>query len=388
MVLLAIIYIAFISLGLPDSLLGAAWPTMRAELGAALPMAGAVSMVCSAGTIVSSLLSARMVRRFGTGRVTTVSTAMTAVALLGYALAPSAALLFVAAIPLGLGAGSIDAALNNYVSLHYEAKHMSWLHCFWGLGASIGPVILSLCIGGGAGWRAGYLIIVGIQGALALALFMTQRLWRAHGESAAEDRASRQRMLTNAQTLRLPGMRAVLMTFFCYCAAESSMILWIASYAQHLGATAEQASLASSLFFIGITLGRGLNGFLSIRFSSKQLIRGGTLLMLAGIVVLFLPLGYAGCLVAAGMIGLGCAPVYPCTIHETPRRFGEEASQAATGLQMAFAYVGSTLMPPLMGVLSGVLGLGVMPWWVLGLTLVMLASGEMVNRRAGQGLGA
>ena len=178
------------------------------------------------------------------------------------------------------------------------------------------------------------------------------------------------------------------MTFFCYCAAESSMILWIASYAKHLGATAEQASLASSLFFIGITLGRGLNGFLAMRFTGKQLIRGGTLLMLAGIAVLFLPLGYAGCLAASGLIGLGCAPVYPCTIHETPRRFGEEASQAATGLQMACAYTGSTLMPPLMGALSGLLGLGVMPWWVLGLTLIMLCSGEWVNRRAGQGLRA
>lgn len=383
MVLLAIIYIAFISLGLPDSLLGAAWPTMRVELGAALPMAGAVSMVCSAGTIVSSLCSARVVRRFGTGRVAAFSTAMTAVALLGYALAPSAALLFAAAIPLGLGAGSIDAALNNYVSLHYEAKHMSWLHCFWGLGASIGPVILAVCIGRGAGWRGGYLVVVSIQGALALVLCLTQRLWRAHGESAVEDRAARQRMLTNAQTLRLPGMRAVLVTFFSYSAAESSMILWIASYARHLGATAEQASLASGLFFLGITLGRGLNGFLAIRFSSKQLIRAGTAVMLAGTAVMFLPLGYAGCLAAAGLIGLGCAPVYPCTIHETPRRFGEEASQAATGLQMACAYTGSTLMPPLMGVLSGALGLGVMPWWVLGLTLLMLASGEMVNRRAG-----
>lgn len=383
MVLLAIIYIAFISLGLPDSLLGAAWPTMRVELGAALPMAGAVSMVCSAGTIVSSLCSARVVRRFGTGRVTAFSTAMTAVALLGYALAPSAALLFAAAIPLGLGAGSIDAALNNYVSLHYEAKHMSWLHCFWGLGASIGPVILSVCIGRGVGWRGGYLVVVGIQGALALVLCFTQRLWRARGESAVEDRAARQKMLTNAQTLRLPGMRAVLVTFFSYCAAESSMILWIASYARHLGATAEQASLASGLFFLGITLGRGLNGFLAIRFSSRQLIRTGTAVMLAGIAVMFLPMGYAGCLAAAGLIGLGCAPVYPCTIHETPRRFGEEASQAATGLQMACAYTGSTLMPPLMGVLSGALGLGVMPWWILALTLMMLASGEMVNRRAG-----
>lgn len=382
MVLLAIIYLAFIALGLPDSLLGAAWPMMRVDLNAPLATAGAVSMVCSAGTILSSLVSTRLINRFGTGKVTMISTAMTAVALVGYALAPSPWLLFVVAIPLGLGGGSIDAALNNYVSLHYEAKHMSWLHCFWGVGCSIGPMILSACMAGGMGWRTGYGVVIGIQAALVIVMALTQSLWKQGADSTIAHEAAQQEFLTNSQALKLPGMKAVLLTFFCYCAAESSLILWTSSYAEFLGASKEQASFAASLFFIGITVGRGLNGFLAVKFTSKQLIRAGIGLMLAGIVILFLPLGYAGCLVGVAVIGLGCAPVYPCTIHETPRRFGASASQAATGLQMACAYTGSTLMPPLMGVLSNALGLGIMPLWLLVLTGVMLLCNEVVNKRA------
>lgn len=379
MVLLIVIYMAFIGLGLPDSLLGAAWPTMRVELGAPLSLAGMVSMTCAAGTILSSLMSTRLVNRFGAGKVTAVSTAMTAVALTGYALAPAPWLLFVAAIPLGLGAGSVDAALNNYVALHYEAKHMSWLHCCWGVGCTIGPMILSACIAGGSGWRMGYGVVIALQGALAVTLFLTLKQWEADSPLQAEQPT--EAALTNAQALRLPGMKAVLLTFFLYCAAESSMILWTASYAEFIGATKDQASLASSLFFIGITLGRGLNGFLAMRFSSKTLIRAGAVGMLLGVGVMFLPLGYGGCLAGVMLFGLGCAPVYPCIIHETPHRFGATASQAATGLQMAFAYVGTTFMPPLMGLLADVLGMGMLPYWALGLTLLMLFFNEQVNRR-------
>lgn len=379
MVLLIVIYMAFIGLGLPDSLLGAAWPTMRVELGASLSLAGMVSMTCAAGTILSSLMSTRLVNRFGAGKVTAVSTAMTAVALTGYALAPAPWLLFVAAIPLGLGAGSVDAALNNYVALHYEAKHMSWLHCCWGVGCTIGPMILSACIAGGSGWRMGYGVVIALQGALAATLFLTLKQWKEDSPFQAEQQT--EAALTNAQALRLPGMKAVLLTFFLYCAAESSMILWTASYAEFIGATKDQASLASSLFFIGITLGRGLNGFLAMRFSSKTLIRAGAVGMLLGVGVMFLPLGYGGCLAGVMLFGLGCAPVYPCIIHETPHRFGAAASQAATGLQMAFAYVGTTFMPPLMGLLADVLGMGMLPYWALGLTLLMLFFNEQVNRR-------
>lgn len=378
--LLVIIYLAFISLGLPDALMGAAWPAMRVDLGAPLALAGAVSMVTSAGTIVSSLMSSRLIGRFGTGRVTLVSVAMTAIALIGYGAAPAPWLLFAAAVPLGLGAGSVDAALNNYVALHYQAKHMSWLHCFWGLGATLGPMILSGCIALGSGWRSGYAVVIILQGALAAVLAMTQPLWK-QSASAASEAPHPQAFLTNAQALRLPGMKAVMITFFCYCAAETTMMLWTASFAQQRGATAEQAAFLASLFCLGITLGRGLNGFLAIKLSSRTLIRAGISLMVVGIAVLMLPLGFAGCLIGAGLIGLGCAPIYPCTIHETPHRFGAAASQAATGLQMASAYTGSTLMPPLLGLISSVAGLKILPFWMLLLTVAMLLLSESVNRR-------
>lgn len=379
-VLLAIIYVSFISLGLPDSLLGAVWPTMRADLAAPLPMAGMVSMISAGCTIISSLFSSRMVSRFGTGKVTLVSTAVTAVALVGYALAPSAWMLVLAAIPLGLGAGGVDAGLNNYVALHYEAKHMSWLHCFWGLGAMGGSLILSACIGLGAGWRSGYGVVIAIQTALVIVLACTQRLWRSPaGGDAAEDAS--QPLLTNAQVLRLPGMKSVLITFFCYCASEACMMLWIASFAEQVHLVSkDQAALLSSLFYAGITAGRALSGFLTLRFSSKALIRTGSLMMLAGAVLLLLPAGYVGLIAGTALIGLGCAPVYPCTIHETPNRFGVHASQSATGLQMACAYTGSTFMPPLLGLISGALGLKVFPVILTGFIVAMLLSGEAVNR--------
>lgn len=379
-VLLAIIYVSFISLGLPDSLLGAVWPTMRADLAAPLPMAGMVSMISAGCTIISSLFSSRMVSRFGTGKVTLVSTAVTAVALVGYALAPSAWMLVLAAIPLGLGAGGVDAGLNNYVALHYEAKHMSWLHCFWGLGAMGGSLILSACIGLGAGWRSGYGVVIAIQTALVIVLACTQKLWRSPtGGHSVEDAS--QPLLTNAQVLRLPGMKSVLITFFCYCASEACMMLWIASFAEQVHLVSkEQAALLSSLFYAGITAGRALSGFLTLRFSSKILIRTGSLMMLSGAVLLLLPAGYAGLIAGTALIGLGCAPVYPCTIHETPNRFGVHASQSATGLQMACAYTGSTFMPPLLGLISGALGLKVFPVILTGFIVAMLLSGEAVNR--------
>ena len=379
MVLLAIIYMAFISLGLPDSLLGAAWPAMRVTLNAPMGLAGVVSMICACGTIVSSLLSTRLIARFGTGRVTLASVATTAAALLGYAFAPAPWLLFVAAVPLGLGAGSVDAALNNYVSLHYKAWHMSWLHCFWGVGVTLGSGILSVCIGAGGGWRTGYLVVVGIQLVLVMILAVSLPLWRK--DAAPRQVGEAPRPMTNAQALRLPGMKAVLMSFFCYCAAESSMMLWTASYAEAMrGATPEQAALIASMFAMGITIGRGLNGFLAMKLSSKVLIRGGIVLMLAGIAVLILPLGYMGCAVGVAIIGFGCAPVYPCTIQETPARFGTAASQAATGLQMAAAYTGTTLMPPLLGAISGFIGIGIFPWWMLAFVGAVLLLNERVNR--------
>ena len=381
MTLLCVIYLAFISLGLPDSLLGAAWPTMRLTLGTPVELAGAISMVTAGGTIISSLSSARMIRRFGTARVTLVSAAMTAVSLIGYAVAPSPWLLFLCAIPLGLGGGSVDAALNNYVALHYEAKHMSWLHCFWGIGATMGPMILSACLGGGLDWQAGYWIIIALQLALVGALASAQKMWRRQEGRSAADIGIITREMNNMDVLRMPIARFVLLTFFCYCAAESCLMLWTASFLTEVrGLSAEQGALGASLFYFGMTGGRAVCGFLTARLSSERLIRIGAGVMLLGGVLLLIPDGMIN-LGAVCLTGLGCAPIYPCTIHETPKRFGEEASQAATGLQMAAAYTGSTFMPLLLGALAAAAGMQIAPAVILALTIMMTIGNEFINRR-------
>lgn len=381
--LLCVIYMAFISLGLPDSLLGAAWPAMRADLGAPIELAGALAMICSGGTILSSLMSTRLIRRFGTGRVTLFSVVLTAVALVGYALAPAPWVLLLCAIPLGLGAGGVDTALNNYVSLHYAAKHMSWLHCFWGVGATTGPLILSACMAAHQGWRTGYFIIIGIQAMLVVILAVSLPLWRkrTREDTSAPDAESTP-IMTNTQALRLPGIKAVIATFFCYCAVESSTSLWTASYMTELrGCTSDQAALAASLFFMGITVGRGFNGFLAIRYNTKTLIRVGCTVMLFSALLMLLAPSWQVCCTAAALFGLGCAPIYPSIIHETPERFGAAASQAATALQMATAYLGSTFMPPLFGLISGQVGLQLFPWWMLLLTSAMIVFRSICNRR-------
>ena len=308
---------------------------------------------------------------------------LTAVALVGYALAPAPWVLLLCAIPLGLGAGGVDTALNNYVSLHYAAKHMSWLHCFWGVGATTGPLILSACMAAHLGWRTGYFIIIGIQAMLVVILAVSLPLWRKRTlEDASASDAESTPIMTNTQALRLPGIKAVIATFFCYCAVESSTSLWTASYMTELrGCTSDQAALAASLFFMGITVGRGFNGFLAIRYSTKTLIRVGCTVMLFSALLMLLAPSWQVCCTAAALFGLGCAPIYPSIIHETPERFGAAASQAATALQMATAYLGSTFMPPLFGLISGQVGLQLFPWWMLLLTSAMIVFRGICNRR-------
>lgn len=376
--LLALIYLAFISLGLPDSLLGAAWPTMRVHLNAPLELAGALAMVVSAGTIVSSLLSTKLINRFGTGKVTLVSVAMTAFALIGYAVADAPWLLFLSAIPLGLGAGSVDAALNNYVAVHYEAKHMSWLHCFWGVGASAGPVILSAFIGAGRSYQGGYWTIIAIQFALVAVLFAGLKLWVNDRRQAEEGGES---PVGNRQALKLKGIRSSMLTFFFYCSVETGMGLWIASYGKEsLGMTAELAALTASLYYLGITVGRGLNGFLSMRYPDKTLIRFGVGVMTFAVLLMLIFRAPLMLMISGMLFGMGCAPVYPCMIHGTPGRFGTKASQAATGLQMASAYAGSTFVPPLIGVICGALGMGALPVIALLFCAALLSASEAVRK--------
>lgn len=380
-ILLVLIYLAFIGLGLPDSLLGAAWPQLRIDIGAPLSGAGMVSMIVTAGTIVSSLASARVIRRFGTGKVTAISTALTAAALLGYAFAPAYWWLCIMAIPLGLGAGAVDAALNNFVALHYKAHHMSWLHCFWGLGATAGPILLSVFLARPQGWRTGIRSIGLLQLALVAVLTFSLPLWRKVTEKKEIGSAATSEPISNREALRLRGLPAALLTFFCYCGAELSCGLWASSFlVASRGVAPAQAAGWVSLYYAGITAGRFFSGFAMHRLTCPAMIRLGGLTSLAGCVMLVLPLPTVFSAVALVLIGLGCAPVYPCMIHETPARFGEANSQTAMGLQMATAYCGSTLMPPLLGLLAQLVSVTVFPWFLMILFGLMLVASEVAAR--------
>lgn len=379
--LLVIIYIAFISLGLPDSILGSSWPTMQGDLNAPFELAGYLSMVCAAGTIVSSLASNKMVSRLGTGKVTAVSVLMTAVGLAGFALAPNAWVMFLWAIPLGLGAGSVDAALNNFVALHYEARHMSWLHCFWGIGATSGPMILSLQIALGNGWRSAYGSISVIQFVLVTALFLSLPVWKRVREDQAEDVEGA--YISNRDALRLPRIWPALLGFIFYCAVECTAGLWAASYLHGVrGMSAAHAAIGSSMFYASITLGRFICGFISSKLSARQLIRLGQAVCLAGAAVAALPLPPVFSALGIAMIGLGTAPIFPSMLHETPNRFGAQNSQAVVGLQMAFAYIGSTLVPPLFGQIASLTTMSLYPYFLALCTLIMFISTERAGQRS------
>ncbi|MCI8840188.1 MAG: MFS transporter [Oscillospiraceae bacterium] len=381
--LLAVIYLSFISLGLPDSLLGSAWPVMHAELGVPTSWAGIISVIISMGTVVSSLQSDRLTKRLGTGRVTAASVGLTAAALFGFSASGSFWGLCLWAIPYGLGAGSVDAALNNYVALHYASRHMSWLHCMWGLGAAIGPYIMGLALSGSAGWQMGYRYISLLQIVLTAVLAATLPLWRVHqraGGGAEQDA----RPLTLSQILRIPGAKEVMAAFFCYCALEQTAILWSSSYLHlHRGVPAETAAGYAGLFFLGITAGRALSGFLTMKLSDPQMIRLGQGLIALGALTLLLPLHESAALAGLALVGLGCAPIYPCIIHSTPGHFGADKSQAVIGVQMASAYVGTCLMPPLFGLVSEHLSPALFPLYLLAILAVMAFSHEALLRRAG-----
>lgn len=381
--LLAVIYLAFISLGLPDSLLGAAWPSIYPELNVPVSYAGAISMTIAAGTIVSSLMSERLTRRFGTGLVTAVSVAMTAAALFGFSISGGFAMLIVFAIPYGLGAGSVDASLNNYVALHYASRHMSWLHCMWGVGAASGPYIMGYVMTSGGTWNAGYRTISVIQLVLTVVLIFSLPLWKKRPKvvdtSGNETEAE---PLSLKEILRIPGVKEVLACFFCYCAVEQTAGLWASSYLTlHKGVLPETAASFASMFFIGITAGRAISGFVTMKLNDTQMVRLGQGLIGCGVIILFLPLGATASLVGFVVIGLGCAPIYPCIIHSTPAHFGADRSQAIIGVQMACAYVGTCLMPPLFGLLAQHISVSLLPAYLLVILVLMAVMHESLIRK-------
>ena len=379
--LLVIIYLSFISLGLPDALLGAAWPVMSREFAVPVSYAGGISLIVAVGTVVSSLQSDRLTRWLGSGKVTAFSVAMTAVAILGFAVSREYWQLCLWARPYGLGAGSVDASLNNYVAIHYASRHMSWLHCMWGLGASIGPYIMGLALTGGMGWNMGYGIISGIQCLLCAVIFLSLPLWKSRKEDSAENGGA-SKALTMRQILSIPGAKEVMLAFFCYCALEQTCILWGSSYlVLHNGLDEETAAGLAALFMLGLTFGRFLNGFLTFRINDTNLIRLGQTLIGLGILIMLLPLGDLSAMAGLTLMGLGCAPIYPCIIHSTPEHFGEENSQALIGVQMASAYVGICCMPPLFGILANGIGVFLLPWYTGLILLVMVLMCEQLNRK-------
>ncbi|MFF0826592.1 MFS transporter [Brevibacillus sp. NPDC003359] len=381
---LIMIYLSFISLGLPDSILGAAWPVMQAEYGAAFGMAGVINIVIASGTIVSSLMSGALIKRLGTGQITLISCLMTAAALLGFSFAPSILWLMVLALPLGLGAGSVDAALNHYVATHYQAHHMSWLHCFWGVGATLGPIIMSGFMREHDLWRNGYLTVSLIQFALVVLLAFTLPLWKRMEKmqsQAVEESQGHSFRGQSEQPLRTKGVKLTLLTFLFYCGAEASVGLWGSSFLVNVKEL--PAAVAAEwvvMYYGGITMGRFITGFVTFKVSNRVLIRSGLLLSLGGASLLIFPLPTFCSLIGFLLLGLGFAPIYPCMLHDTPERFGKEQTQKLMGYQMAVAYTGATLLPPLLGWLAAQTTVSILPFFTAFYIMFMLFGSERVNR--------
>lgn len=396
--LLAIIYLAFISLGLPDSLLGSAWPTMYIQFGVPISYAGIISMIIAGGTIISSLQSDRLTKWLGTGKVTAISVATTAVALLGFSFTHSFWALCLWAIPYGLGAGSVDASLNNYVALHYRSRHMSWLHCMWGVGATAGPYIMGIALSMGQGWNMGYRYIGIIQVVLTAILIFSIPLWKGR-KSTTENlqNAEMEQLLENVsekagttaekalslrEILKIAGAKEVMLCFFCYCALEQTAGLWASSYLTlHKGVSSETAAIFASLFYIGITVGRAISGFITMKLNDTQMVRLGQSIIVLGIMAMVLPGSNVLALAGLILIGLGCAPIYPCVIHSTPAHFGADKSQAIIGVQMAFAYIGTMLMPTLFGLIASRISVALLPCYLFAILVIMIIMHELLIKK-------
>lgn len=390
--LLLIIYLSFISLGLPDALLGSAWPIMHEELKVPLSYSGSVYMLISCCTILSSLKSESLNRRFGTGKITAFSVLLTALAIFGFSMSRSFYMLLLFAIPYGLGAGSVDAALNHYVALHYSSRHMNWLHCMWGIGASIGPYIMGFVLQRGFSWSKGYFLIGLLQAGLTFLLFLSLGLWKEKEEDMNDlvkvemhEGEEGKKAMSFREILRIPGAKECIASFFFYCAIEQTIGLWSGSFMVYsLRIDAKLAASFVALFYFGITFGRFLAGIFSAKWKDEELILGGITILFLGIALLF-PAGLSSGKQLFGMelrqifvvlsllfMGLGCAPIYPAIIHSTPYNFGAENTSALIGKQMASAYIGSLSLPPIFGVLAKNFGTGLFPFYAVVLGIAML----------------
>ena len=378
-ILLFVIYISFISLGLPDSILGSAWPTMYQELDVPVSYAGIIAVIIAFGTIVSSLQSDRLTLKLGPGKVTAISVALTAFALFGFSISSSFLMLCLFAIPYGLGAGSVDACLNNYVALHYKGWHMSLLHCMWGVGAVTGPNIMAYALTNNKGWNLGYFYISMLQIGLTVILLFSLPLWKKR-ERIVDGRETKS--LSLREVVKIKGVKEVLLCFLCYCGVEQSAGLWASSYLNmYKGVPAEEAARYASMFFIGITVGRGLNAIIALKLKDRTMVRIGLTIIAIGIIVMIIPASSIITLIGLILIGLGCAPIYPSLIHATPDSFGEDKSQAVIGIQMAFAYIGVLALPPLFGFIADFTDISLLPVYITILFVVMLISFERLQKK-------
>ncbi len=381
--LLVIIYLGFISLGLPDSLLGSGWSVMRFELDVPTSYMGYVTMIISAGTIISSFFSDKTTKKFGTHIVTCVSIALTVVGLIGFSFSSKFWMLCVFAIPYGLGAGAIDSALNNYVALHYASRHMSWLHAFWGIGAIASPYIMSYALSASLGWQQGYRIVAYIQLGILVVIALSAPLWKKKNSPFAESEEVPPADLTFLQKLKLKGALCLFITFFCYCALESTVMNWASTYmVDTRGISEEKAAAFASMFYIGMAVGRLISGFITGKLGDKNLIRLGSGIIAIGIILLFIPTdAYLIAPIAFVIIGLGCAPIYPSIIHSTPYNFGKENSQALIGVEMSFAYAGFTFIPPSFGLIANHAGSKWLPLFACVIFAVFILMNELLNKQ-------
>ena len=374
-ILLVLIYLTFISLGLPDAVLGAAWPVMHQELNVSVSYAGILTFFTCGFTIVASLLSARLTKKFGTGLVVIFSVFLTAVGLLGYYFSSQFYMLVLFAIPYGLGAGGIDAALNNYVAIHFKAKHMSWLHAMWGLGATLGPYAMSFALTNNMPWNDGYLIIFIIQSLLLFVLFLSLPLWK----NTKNEEVCKIKVLGFKELFSIKGLIFLLVMFFCYCALEQTAMLWASSYLiSNNNVSVDTAAFFASMFCIGITVGRIISGFVSIKLKDKNMIRLGLVFILIGIILLFINMNIVLTYIAFIIIGFGCAPIYPSIIHATPDYFGKDISQSLIGIQMAVAYIGVLFVPPLFGIIADFITVTLLPLFLLIFLILMIVCHEIL----------
>ncbi|HIT33579.1 MAG TPA: MFS transporter [Candidatus Faecousia intestinigallinarum] len=379
--LLVVIYIAFIGLGIPDSLFGTAWPAIYQDFGAPVYLGSIVSALVSGGTILCSFFSARIIKRFGTAAVSLVSTAITAAALLGFRFAPNVYWMFLFALPLGVGAGAIDTALNNYVALHYKAVHMNFLHCFFGIGVTVGPFFLSFALSGDAGWRGGYAINSYIQIGIALILLLSLPLWKKAGHRSSTGEAE-QEVVGFSKLIKQRKVRCACLMFLTSCGIEVTSGMWGSTFlVETKGLDAAAAAGFMTLYYFGIAFGRFLSGLLSGRIRPLRMVEIGQALVGAAIFLLFLPLPSTASGLVLFLIGCGIGPLFPNLLYNTPYAFGKKLSASVIAVQMTASYVGILGAPFLFGVLAQNISAGLFPIYLAMIFLLMMAASLLFQRQ-------